>query len=190
MALTRKFLSALGIEADKVDEIINAHTETVDALKEQRDSYKADAEKLTTVQAELNKLKEEAAKDSGDPYEVKYNALKEDFEKFKQDAANKETARQVREAYKELLKDAGIAEKRIDAVLKVTNLKDVKLDAEGKLEKADDLTKSIKEEWADFISTEGRKAADVPNPPKDNPQPDYDKMTDAEYYKATYKKEK
>ena len=81
-------------------------------------------------------------------------------------------------------------EKRIDAVLKVTNLKDVKLDAEGKLEKADDLTKSIKEEWADFISTEGRKAADVPNPPKDNPQPDYDKMSDAEYYKATYKKEK
>ena len=99
MALTRKFLSALGIEADKVDEIINAHTETVDALKEQRDSYKADAEKLTAVQTELDKLKEEAAKNGGDSYEVKYNALKEDFEKFKQDAANKETARQVREAY-------------------------------------------------------------------------------------------
>ena len=44
MALTRKFLSALGIEEDKVDEIIKAHTETVDALKEQRDELKADAE--------------------------------------------------------------------------------------------------------------------------------------------------
>lgn len=33
MALTRKFLAAMGIEADKIDSIIDAHTETVDALK-------------------------------------------------------------------------------------------------------------------------------------------------------------
>ena len=33
MALTRKFLAALGIEADKIDEIINAHSETVDARR-------------------------------------------------------------------------------------------------------------------------------------------------------------
>ena len=38
MSLTRKFLSALGIEDDKVDEIISAHTDTVNALKEQRDA--------------------------------------------------------------------------------------------------------------------------------------------------------
>ena len=57
MALTRKFLSALGIEADKVDEIINAHAETVNALKEERDNYKADAEKLPAVQKELDELK-------------------------------------------------------------------------------------------------------------------------------------
>ena len=46
MALTRKFLTALGIEADKVDEIINAHAETVDALKAERDTYKDKAEKF------------------------------------------------------------------------------------------------------------------------------------------------
>ena len=44
MALKRNFLSALGIEADKIDEIINAHAETVDALKEERDEYKKKAE--------------------------------------------------------------------------------------------------------------------------------------------------
>jgi hypothetical protein len=72
MALTRKFLSALGIDADKVDEIINAHTETVDALKNERDKYKADAEKLPEVQKELDGMKEEAAKNSGkNPFEVK-----------------------------------------------------------------------------------------------------------------------
>ena len=37
MALTRKFLSALGIEEAKIDEIISAHVDTVNVLKEQRD---------------------------------------------------------------------------------------------------------------------------------------------------------
>ena len=47
----------MGIEADKIDEIISAHTDTVNALKEQRDTYKADAEKLPAVQKELDDLK-------------------------------------------------------------------------------------------------------------------------------------
>ena len=45
MAFTRKFLSAMGIEADKVDEIINAHIEVVDGLKEERDNFKKNADK-------------------------------------------------------------------------------------------------------------------------------------------------
>ena len=50
MALTRKFLSAMGIEQDKVDEIINAHVEVTDALKEERDRYKADADSHSSNQ--------------------------------------------------------------------------------------------------------------------------------------------
>ena len=57
MALTRKFLSALGIEEAKIDEIISAHADTVNALKEQRDGYKADADKLPAVQKALDDLK-------------------------------------------------------------------------------------------------------------------------------------
>ena len=34
MALTRKMLKAMGIEDEKADEIIDAHAETVDALKQ------------------------------------------------------------------------------------------------------------------------------------------------------------
>ncbi|MEE8717538.1 MAG: hypothetical protein SOI24_10925 [Coriobacteriales bacterium] len=34
MALTRKMLRAMGIEDEKADEIIEAHAETVDALKQ------------------------------------------------------------------------------------------------------------------------------------------------------------
>ena len=53
MALTRKFLSALGIEEEKAEQIIAAHTETVDGLKAERDKYKEDAEKLPATQNEL-----------------------------------------------------------------------------------------------------------------------------------------
>ena len=37
MALSRKFLAALDIPAEKIDEIIKAHSDTVEALKEERD---------------------------------------------------------------------------------------------------------------------------------------------------------
>lgn len=43
MALTRKFLKALEIEGDKADQIIEAHTETVDGLKASLEQAQADA---------------------------------------------------------------------------------------------------------------------------------------------------
>lgn len=166
MAFTRKWLSALGIEQDKVDEIIAAHTEVTDALKEQRDGYKADAEKLTGVQAELDKARADAEKIGKDPWKVKYDALKEDFDKFKSDLTAKETKAAKESAYRALLKEAGITEKRIDAVLKVSDVDSVKLDKDGNIEGSDELLKSIKSEWADFIPTESTEGAKTANPPK------------------------
>ena len=165
MALTRKFLTALGIEGDKVDEIINAHLETVNGLKEQAEQFKADAEKLPAVQKELDELK---GADGKNPFEVKYNALKEDFDNFKKDVSAKETRAKKEAAYRALLKDAGVSDKRIDAVLKVSDLDSVVLDNDGKVKDADALKKSIKEEWADFIPTNGAQGAATPNPPANN----------------------
>lgn len=170
MSVTRKMLKAMGIEDEKIDQIIEAHAEVVDALKEQRDSYKADAEKLVSVQTELDELKKEAAKNSGEDssFKVKYDAIKEEYENFKKTVAEQETAAKVKEAYKGLLKAAGVSEKRIDAVLRVTTLDGMKLDSEGNLEGAEELTKSIKTEWADFIATEGTAGANVSKPPANN----------------------
>lgn len=168
MALTRKFLSALGIEADKVDEIITAHTEVTDALKAERDSFKADAEKLPTVQSELDNLKAEIDKGEKDPYKVKYEALKEEFEEYKADIDTKATKAKKDSAYRQLLKDCGIADKRIDAIMKITDVDSIELDDEGKAKEADKLTESIKTEWADFIPTEGKQGAKVATPPANN----------------------
>ena len=165
MALTRKLLAALGIEGDKVDEIINAHAASLDGLKDELEKYKKDAEKLPSVQKELDELKAEAEKIGKDPYKVKYEALKEDFESFKKDISAKETKATKTAAYKALLKEAGVSEKRIDAVLKVSDVDSVKLDKDGKIEGAEELIKSVKTEWADFIPTDGTKGAETATPP-------------------------
>lgn len=163
MAFTRKFLSALGIEADKVDEIISAHTEVTDALKQERDQYKADAEKLPAVQQELNDLK--ATTDGKNTWKVKYEALREDFEDYKNQQTAKETKANKEAAYKVLLENAGVAPKRIAAILKVTDLDSVELDDSGNVKDAEKHTETIKEEWADFIQTTSTKGAATATPP-------------------------
>ena len=165
MSLTRKFLSAFGIEEDKVDEIIKAHTETVDALKEQRDAYKADAEKLPAVQKELDDLKAAAEKGDKDPYKVKYEALKEDFDKFKNEQKEKETHAKKESAYRALLEEAGISEKRIASVLKVSDVDAIEFAEDGKVKDADTLKASIKQEWEDFIVTKDTQGAPTATPP-------------------------
>lgn len=165
MSLTRKFLTALGIEAEKIDEIINAHTETVDGLKATIAEYKADAEKLPGVQKELNDLKEANGKD---PYKVKYDAIKEDFENYKKDIAAKETKATKSNAYRALLKEAGVSEKRIDAILKVSDVDSIELDEKGAIKDSASLKKSIVDEWADFIEKSDVKGANVANPPTGN----------------------
>jgi len=175
MALTRRMLKAMGIEDEKVDEIINAHSETVDALKEQRDQYKADAEKLPTVQKELQGLKDAASKDGGSAWEVKYNAMKEErdnikseYDNYKAQAKAAQTKAAKEKAYRNLLKEIGIADKRIDSVLKVTDLDKLELDDNGALKDVDTAKETAKNEWSDFIVTSSERGAETSTPPNNN----------------------
>lgn len=164
MALTRKMLKAMGIEDEKIDQIIEAHSETVDALKEQRDQYKADAEKLPEVQKQLDTANQQLESAGKDSWKVKYDALKEDFDQYKADQTAKEMRSAKEKAYTELLKAAGISEKRLASVLRVSDLAAVELDEEGKVKDADKLTESIKTEWADFIPTTTITGTPTPKP--------------------------
>ena len=66
------------------------------------------------------------------------------------------------------MKAAGISEKRIDAVLKVSNIDSIELDKDGKIKDADKHTENIKTEWADFIPTTTVVGARTANPPANN----------------------
>ena len=172
MALTRKFLTALGIEQDKVEEIIAAHTEVTDGLTAKRDSleaevkkYKAEAERLAEVEKELKDLKASGSDET--PFKTEYEKIKTEYEKFKNDVkAEKDKAHKTDE-YKKILSDAGVSEKRLAGILKLSGeqIDKLEFDEEGKVKDADKLKASIKDEWADFIEKQEQKGAVTATPP-------------------------
>jgi len=94
MALTRKMLKAMGIEDDKIDQIIEAHSETVDGLKTDLKKYEEDAKVLPDIRKQLEKAQADLEAGKKDSYKVKYDALKEDFEKFKTNRHKKKITKQ------------------------------------------------------------------------------------------------
>lgn len=168
MALTRKMLKAMGIEDEKIDEIIDAHREVTDSLKADRDKYKADAEKLADVQSELDEANKKLEAVDTDEYKAKYEKEHKDFEDYKKSIdAEKIKAKKV-EAYKGLLKEAGVSEKRIDAITKITSMDEIELDADGKIKDSEKKIEAVKEEYSEFIVTEDSKGADTVTPPGNN----------------------
>ena len=163
MGFSRKMLKAMNIEEDKIEQIIDAHSETVDALKADRDAYKEDAAKLAAVQKELDELK--AKGDDG--YKAKYEAEKAAHDALKADIAAKETKKAKTDAYRELLKGTNIDEKRIATILRAEapTIDKIELDADGKIKNAEQYTESIKSDWADFIVTQSAKGTNTATPP-------------------------
>ena len=54
--LTRPFLKSLGIESEKIDAIIEGHTDTVNGLKSEKEALQAQVEALKPVEKERNDL--------------------------------------------------------------------------------------------------------------------------------------
>ena len=180
MALTRKLLKGMGLTDEQVDTIIEAHTDTVDGLKADAAKYKADAEALPEVQKQLEKAQDDLEAGKKDSWKVKYEALKEEFEGYKTEQTKKESHVAKEKAYRALLQEAGVSEKRLESVLKVSDVDSVELDDKGAIKGADKLTESIKSEWADFITTTETRGAQTSNPPANN---NSGAMTKADIYK-------
>ena len=153
----------MGIEDEKVEQIIEEHVESVDALKAERDRYKAGAEEADGLRRQLDEAKA-AATGAGDA-EKRLQDLTAEFDAYKADVAGREAERQKRGLYRDLLRSAGVDPKRIDSVLRVSDLSKVTV-RDGAIEGADELADRVRSEWADFIVSTSTKGADVPTPPK------------------------
>ena len=161
MTLTRKSLKAMGIEDEKIEQIIEDHSETVNALKKQRDDYKAEADKVSDLEKKIQDLENTEV----DDYKEKYEAERKAFEDYKAEVEATKRSDQVKNLYRDLLKDSGVDEKRIDTVLRVTDLSKLEINKDGTLRDAERLKEGIAEDWADFIATTETKGASVETPP-------------------------
>lgn len=173
MALTRKMLKAMDLDEDKVSQIIEAHQSTIDEIAEERDKlkaevekYKGEAERLATVEKDL--VKAQAKLEDAEKVSEKLKALQNEFAEYKADVDAKATQSAKEKAYKDLLKQAGIQDKRMDAIIKISDLSGIELDKDGKVKDAKALVDTIKNEWSEFIVTEHEKGAQTPKPPVNN----------------------
>ena len=168
--LTRKYLTSIGIDESKHDLIIDRHSSVVNAVKEERDALKTDADKVKTLEAELvttkGKLKTlEDAQNGENPFEKQYNDLKAEYDKYKADVAAKETRASKEKAYRTLLKEIGVAEKRIDRIMSVSNFDKIELEKDGTIKDKDNLADQAKKEWEDFIPSTNTQGAQTQTPP-------------------------
>ena len=188
MALTkaqvREILSAAGVTSENmseaVDKIIDGHVTSVNALREDIAKYKADAEKLTTVQKELDDMKA----NTNDKWKDKHDALKDEFDKYKNDVQAKETQNAKEKAYRSILKDANLSEKGIEKAIKYAEWDKIELEADGKLKGASDHIKAVKEEWAEYVTTTTTTGAKTSTPPANNGNSG---VTKEDFQKMSYK---
>ena len=159
MAFARSFLESVGLTKEQVSAVMEEHVAVTDGLKKDRDTYKAEAEKVPDLE---EKVKAQA---DNEDYKTKYEQEHTAFESYKAKVAQEAESAKVSAAYRKLLTEEKISEKRLDAILRVTDLSAMKLTKDGKLEGEAKLRESIKTDWAEFITKKEERGAGVDNPP-------------------------
>lgn len=164
MALTRKLLKGMGLTDEQVDTIIEAHTDTVDGLKDQISSYKADAEKLPGVQKELDDLKKDS---SGNDYKAKYEKEKKDFQDYKNSVAEKESAAAKEKAARAYFESKGIPAKSMGLVIRGAKgeIEGLELDGE-KIKDASALDNLLDGDYKGLIGKVKESGTNTQNPPE------------------------
>ncbi len=163
MALTRKLLKGMGLTEEQVDTIIEAHTETVDGLKEQVKTYKTDAEKVPGLEKQLKDMEN----GEGEDYKAKYEEEHSKFETYKKDIAAKEAAASTERLFRAELTALGITGKRADAVVRATDMTALKV-KDGAFEDVKTVQDGIRTDWGDFIPATTTTGAKVETPPANN----------------------
>ncbi len=150
---SRSWLNDLGLEPDIVKQIMARHVGVTDALKEQIADSEAQEEKLTKVQAELDKLKASqkeqaeklsAAEKERDEIQGKYDTATADLEKIKTANAERESSERSKKALGDYLKENKYSKSAVQLICNKSDFhKSVKFDDEGKPTNLDEVMASI-----------------------------------------------
>lgn len=162
MSITRKMLKGMGLTEDQQDTILEAHTETVNEIKAERDRLKADAEKLPGVQKQLDELK--AAGDGG--YKEKFEKERKAFEDYKADITAKETKAAKEKAVKAYFESKNITGANLDLAMRGCGTEMAALEMDGdKIKDTKSLDALLTGTYKGLISTTQTKGANPPDPP-------------------------
>ena len=175
MAFTRKYLAGIGIDADKIEAIMEAHVEVVDGLKAKIAESGDRAEELANVTAELEQAKSDlkAAQDTSKAaekadYKGKYESEKAAHDQLKADTEAAKTRTAKESVLREALKAEGFADAGIEKILRYSGLVDsAQIDDSGKLTNSGDLVKTASEEWGEYKGKQEPAAASAATPPAD-----------------------
>ena len=154
------------IPAANVAKLASAISSAVGREFVAKERYNAKLDEIETLKSDKQTAEDNAT--NAGKWKDKYNALKSEFDTFKADTEAKAKLGEVKAAYKKLLEECDIDAKRYDTILRATDFSAMKLDGEGKLDKAADLKKSIESDWADFKVSTRTQGAKVETPPKND----------------------
>lgn len=162
MALTRKYLKSIGLNEDQIEGVIEEHQNTLESLKEQNKTLKADAEKLPGVQKELDDLK--AAGDGG--YKEKYEAEVKAHKEYKKQIEGEKKAALDEADVMAICKEAGIArESSLRLIVKDFDRSKIERGDDGKITNRAKLVEAVKKDYADFVGTPGKDGTPPATPP-------------------------
>lgn len=159
-------LQEYGVPAENLDTaaeyFCSAHKTDLDAIKEQRDTYKTDAETLAKVQKELDDLK--AAQDDG--WKDKHDALKKEFEDYKAGVTAKETKAAKEAAARAYYESKGIKGDALKIAMMASGAQIEALElVDGKIKDAAALEALVKGDFSGLVNTTTTTGANTATPP-------------------------
>ena len=86
------------------------------------------------------------------------------FARFREETARREAEAEKKRLARALLREAGIDERRLDAVLRVAGLDGMTV-RDGRVQNREEMLERIRAEWGDFIPTTRTVGAAVEQPP-------------------------
>lgn len=177
MALSRKFLKAMGLTEEQIDSVVEAHRETVDGLQKSLTAAEDKAKKFDNVEKELNELK--AANSGREDFKTKYENEHTEFEKYKSEIAAKKTRAAKENALKAYFESKNIVGKNqaIDMRGIKSELDGFELDEKGNIKNTASLDELVKGDYAGLISTTKTEGANTTTPPNNTGGNTFETMT-------------
>ena len=161
MAFTRKMLKAMGIEDEKRDQIMEAHQGVLESIKKERDELREEAAKVPSLEKQIEDMK--AAQPTED-WQKKFDEVKKEFDEYKASVQEEQAKQEKARLYRSMLREAGVDERRIDSIMKVTDLSGINV-KEGAIADSEAVKEAIAKEWGDFIAHTNTQGAKVDEPP-------------------------